>query len=320
MTRPVLLRRLGLAAAAVLAVALSPVVNTGTSSAASSTIKIAPGSQSAVVGDTVTLTFSATDMVAVAGYDFGIQYDTSVLEYVNVEDLQFLGSTGRQASCPAPVTQKIDGTKIGKVQFGCGSIGQQPAGPSGSADLAKVTFKAIGDGTSDVVFWKADLSSPDGADCCGTPTLQEAAVAVGNNAPPPKPEPPAPDPGRLTRNRPSPTDIPVFEVLPDETSGGAGSGSADETGSGAVRSSTNSGSNRSASERAGRQVRSGTAASGSGNDASSSGTDSSGFPVAGTGYQESSGGTWLLYLGYAFAATGVALVAVPMACQRSRDR
>jgi len=88
----------------------------------------------------------ASNVHNLAGFQFSLQYDPSVLKFVDVKEDPFLGSSGRQVNCPT----KNDNN--GLIQFVCITLGppapQGTAGPNGSGTLAVVTFSPIGGGDS----------------------------------------------------------------------------------------------------------------------------------------------------------------------------
>jgi hypothetical protein len=253
-----------------------------------------PPSQIVHEGETFELELAVADAQNLAAYEAEIVYNTSVLEFVTFTDHGYLGSTGRGPICPtAAIKEK-------SVQVGCGSTGGTAlAGPSGSAKLATLTFKAIGDGTSPLVYVKAELANPEGDNCCGTMTLGEGVVQVvgnGEDEPDTLPSTPTPNPRALT---PTPIgDIPEDDgeqlKLPEAQASGAGTGSGSD-GSGRVQGRS------SGAARSSNQAR--------GDDPARAGDD---FPVAGTGPsagdrgdEERAAATLLAFAGVAFMATGI---------------
>jgi hypothetical protein len=246
-----------------------------------------------------------------------IRYDPDILEFIDRGDEGFVGSTGRQMNCPQPI---ID-TNVAYVQFGCGSIGETPAGPSGDGTLATARFKAKDDGTSDLVFLKADLANWNGDDCCGFPEVEEAAVAVGTNSKPPAPDKPKPDPARRNRTRPDGATLPPYEMLPDTPAAENGNGgSAAGNGTGAARGSG-------ADDRGAMAGRSGTAGPGRSGGVAGAGTTagataadgSSIFPVAGYGQPHDPPGP-LPVAAYLLGSVGLILVLMAFDVRRDTQR
>ncbi|MGD0114932.1 MAG: cohesin domain-containing protein [Dehalococcoidia bacterium] len=123
-----------------------------------------------------------SDMHNLAGYQFSLQYDPSVLKFVDVKGDTLLGSTGREVNCPT----KNDNS--GLLQFVCvtlappvGSLGGK-AGPDGSGTLAVVTFAPKGGGDSPLNLTDVKLVAAE-VDQGGMPvetpsTTEDASVHV----------------------------------------------------------------------------------------------------------------------------------------------
>jgi hypothetical protein len=292
------------------------------SQAALATVSITPQSQSAKVGDTVKVTIRAEDVTHLGAYEVMLQYDTDILEYSGFSDLGFLGSTGRQVSCPGPVVT----TDAGTVQAGCVTSTLEPAGPDGDADLAELSFKALAAGTSDLVFLKVELGDENGDGCCGEfwidtdpegeLTIHEAAVAVGSTSLPDEPDPPAPSTQRRTQRAPEGAQNPAFETLPDTPQGQDPSDSAPPGSS----SGSSGGSTRSGSSVRGNARGTTGGASPGGTGASGAAAGSEDFPVAGYGSHQSEDPAWALALAYGLAAVGVALTAGTIGVEEWRRR
>jgi hypothetical protein len=279
------------------------------SQAAVASVSITPASQSATVGETVTVTVSVKDATNLAAYDVMIQYDTGVLEFVDRRDLGFIETSGRAVTCPSPVVD--DEFDLGTVLAGCASSGLEPPGASGDADLMEFTFKAAAGGTSELVFLRVNLADPNGDSCCGdfyfnedegeepeTPPsgdmiISEAAVAVGRTSDPPLPDQPEPSVERRTKTVPTNGQLPAYETLP-ESSGGTTSGSSGQSGSSG------------GSTPGGQNSRSSAGVQGS---SSSGGSGSDDFPSAGHGPADEPESPWVLSLAYGLAGVGLALAA-----------
>ena len=300
---------IGIAAGALMALIALIAPGLASSQSAVATVSITPASQSATVGDTVTVTVKVEDATNVAAYDLMILYDTGVLEFVERRDLEFIQTSGRVVTCPSPVVDTK--FKVGSVQAGCVSDGLTPPGASGDADLMEFKFKAKARGTSDLVFYRVNLADPNGDSCCGDYYLnvdeggvpvgdmiiREAAVAVGQTSDPPAPATPEPDRARRTKRAPVNGQLPAYETLPDTPGNTSSSGSAEsETGTGRSATSRNGNSRSSGGVRGSSSSQSG--ASGSGD-----------FPVAGQGYRDEPESPWVLTLAYGLAGAGVALAA-----------
>jgi hypothetical protein len=271
------------------------------------TVSITPQTQSATVGDSVKVAIRAEGVTHLGAYEVMIQYDPDILEFQGFSDRGFLGSTGRQVSCPGPVVE----AEAGFVQAGCGTPGSLDgiAGPDGDGELAEFTFQALAAGTSDLVFLKVELANEEGSGCCGEfwidddpegeLVINEAAVAIGATSAPSNPDPPAPDSARRHQRTPSGAQNPPFETLPDSSGSETSSGGTNAGSAGTAGGSATGGSSAGASARG---------ATGGSSAGSSAGDAASGdFPVAGYGGARQEHRPWVLTMAYALAVSGLVL-------------
>lgn|GEM_PF-6322213 len=122
--------------------------------------RVAPGQQATVV-------VKGSGLQDLYAYEVQLQYDTRLLEYVNVQPM--LAADGQGYAVPVVPT-------AGKLVFSFTKIGDT-AGTSGDADLMKITFKALSSGsaainTTFVVMVNNELGSrklvPDAANAAAT--------------------------------------------------------------------------------------------------------------------------------------------------------
>ncbi len=128
---------------------------------------IDPASQEVVVGDYFTVDVRVDNVNNLGAYEFTLQFDPELIDYVTVTDGDFLGSTGRVVFCPNPITD------VGTVRFGCVSSDGGTPGASGSGQLAQVVFQAVAPGTSPLDLPMVALADPWGEEIY-------AAVAGGS--------------------------------------------------------------------------------------------------------------------------------------------
>jgi hypothetical protein len=296
------------AAVAALAALLGVWQGTGgaSSQSAQAYVALSPPSQVVNAGATVTVDVSVANVTNLAGWEVRIKYDKAVLEYASFAPSNgFLSGSGREVSCPAPFPHN-DFTEI---QFGCGSIGPTPPGVAGSGKVGTVTFTAKATGESDLEIVKLELANPNGSNCCGVPSPQEAVVqVVSANANPEDEELPptaTPNARKLTPTVPAGAESGENLVLSDD--GQSSPGAAGSSGSGASPSRSAGRSN------AGREASGGTAGAQSGN--------SRGAPVAGTG--AASGGDSdrfdLLALAVMLAVAGGSLITMTALARRRQS-
>jgi hypothetical protein len=93
----------------------------------------------------------ASDVQNLAAFQFGLQYNRSVLKFVGVKEGTLLGSSGRQVTCPDPRLTQDGNTET--LQFNCVTLGPPVSlggtkGADGSGLLAIVTFSPVGGGNT----------------------------------------------------------------------------------------------------------------------------------------------------------------------------
>ena len=159
-------------------------------------------------------------------YEWQLTFDPAVIQFVDVVDGGFLGSTGRTLLfCgKSPYVDPAQGS----VRFGC-ATGGATAGPSGSGLLSKLTFSPVADGTSPLELGWVSLSDTS-TDVVDLPSSRSSGcIAIGTGAtcatptvaPPATPTPPvagtpsaAPTP-TPTGPLPTPTPLPPgLEAVP----------------------------------------------------------------------------------------------------------
>jgi len=110
----------------------------------------------------------ASGVSNLAAFQFSLQYNPSILRYVNVKETTFLGSTGRPVECPEP-RQEQDSKKVERIRFACATLASPvslggKAGPNGAGTLAQVTFAPVGGGNTpldlaDVILVAAEIDA-----------------------------------------------------------------------------------------------------------------------------------------------------------------
>ena len=133
---------------------------TATPVSGAAVVAVNPPSQSVPVGqESFTIEITAADVNVLGGlgaYEWKLNFDPNVIQFVSVADGGFLGSTQRPVSCASPILAP------GSVRFGCGTFGLTPPGPGGSGVLSTVTFKPSAVGTSALHFDDSPSTPTDG--------------------------------------------------------------------------------------------------------------------------------------------------------------
>ena len=129
----------------------------GTASPALPVIRVEPKDNTAEVGETFTVDIIVADITeeeSLYGWECRITFNPDIINAVNATEGPFLEDTGYEAMW---LTPNIDNT-VGTIDMGAllmPSIewgGFPPNGAVGSGNLATITFKAVGQGPSDLGF------------------------------------------------------------------------------------------------------------------------------------------------------------------------
>jgi hypothetical protein len=111
-----------------------------------------------VFGAAFDVDVNIADIADLYGYQFTINYDASVLQAVGVTEGGFLGSAGSTFSDGGVIDNGA-----GSISFIFNTLISAVPGASGSGNLARIGFQAIGVGTStvsfsDVIFLDSNVS------------------------------------------------------------------------------------------------------------------------------------------------------------------
>jgi len=105
-------------------------------------------------GEAFGVTLVVDDVTNLGAFQFRLTYDPNIVQFQDVKEGQFLGSSGRPVECLPPNTPQ------GAIDFTCVTLGSTPEGPTGSGELATVTFQPTGSGTSPLHFDLLILADP----------------------------------------------------------------------------------------------------------------------------------------------------------------
>jgi len=159
------------------------------------TVRVAPVSQEASLGIPFTVDIVVDNVVNLGAYELTLGFDPAILQYVDVENGSFLGSSGRSVNCLGP-----EGSGA-SVRMVCVTLGPEPPGPSGSGVLATVTFLPVNTSIEPVNIKIEGIILTDPMARVITAGTQDGSVTVG-----PAPEPTAtPLPTSTHTPGPSPT-------------------------------------------------------------------------------------------------------------------
>jgi hypothetical protein len=130
-------------AALVAVIALCAPTGIGRADAVSPTFKVDPSSVSVDEGAQFQVRVTISDVEKLGSFEFNLDFDERVIEYVSVSKGLFIESTGRSAACVPLVSDDKD-----TLRYGCVTLQETPIPPSGSGILAEVTFRARRAGSS----------------------------------------------------------------------------------------------------------------------------------------------------------------------------
>lgn len=120
--------------------------------------------QSVNTGDSFSAAINIEAVRNLAGFQFDVVFDPTVLEVVSVEEGTFLSATGSTYWLPP----NIDNATGVIADIACAKTGS--GGATGTGTLASITFRAVGGGESDIRLQNIKLSSPMGETIPATST------------------------------------------------------------------------------------------------------------------------------------------------------
>ncbi len=161
-----------------LAAAMGIALNGTTGAAQQTTVRLeTPGGKVKLEDPAFTVSVVIDDVVNLAGFQFSLEFDPTVLEATAVQEGPFLGSSGREVMC--------GGTEIaaGSARLLCVSVGATVsqggvAGPDGGGVLAVVEFIAVGEGETSLGLRDVKLVEAE-VDESGAPVGIPAATLDG---------------------------------------------------------------------------------------------------------------------------------------------
>lgn len=110
-------------------------------------IGVDPSTVTLSQGETIGIKVKATDSEGLFGFQFDLEYDSAVLEYVSTEEGNFLDNGGADDTFCVAADVSVDGLVD---NYACTRLntGGSVTGVEGSGVLATVTFRALSTGTS----------------------------------------------------------------------------------------------------------------------------------------------------------------------------
>ncbi len=142
----------------VLMILVAVTLVTGAASAAM--VEVSPATGQAAVNDEVTIDIvvSGLENTDLAGFDFGLSYDSSVLTFVDYMLTDELGDIESDEAWDLSPVEQEDGT----VDLALVSLLEDLSSQSSNFSAATIVFNAAAEGVSDLVLSFVDLSDADG--------------------------------------------------------------------------------------------------------------------------------------------------------------
>jgi len=103
------------------------------------------------VGDTIVIDINVADSEDLFGLQYDLNFDEAILEYQSLEDGEFLKKDG------VPLAP-FEFVGTGNVTYAVTRLQSPPSGVEGAGTITKITFKAVGSGTSQLTFTGVKLS------------------------------------------------------------------------------------------------------------------------------------------------------------------
>jgi len=142
---------------ALIAVAVSPRVTSAQDT--STKVKVSGTEVERDGEEYIRVDVTVEDVEDLGSFEFVMSWDGHLLEggEAAIERGDFIGSSGRQVYCEAPVREPY------ALRYACVTLGQEPReGASGDGLLASVYLRPEGDGSASIQFTHAQLTTPPG--------------------------------------------------------------------------------------------------------------------------------------------------------------
>jgi hypothetical protein len=114
-----------------------PVADNGSVIVKSPSLRIEPLTTTKMPGEVFDVAVWIDYAVDMGAFQFSLEWNSSIIQLVDVDLGPYLGSTGRTLG---PITKSIH---PGKLLYGATTLGDAPAGPTGSGMLVTLHFKAL---------------------------------------------------------------------------------------------------------------------------------------------------------------------------------
>lgn len=141
----------------------------------SALVSIAPATRSvSKSSDQVQVSVDVAGVHDLAGFQFVVAFDGSVLKPLAVDKTQFIAQSGREIVCADPTLEEA------AVRLSCVTLRETPPGVDGDGTIADILFKPVGSGSSSLSLKNVKLVHPDGTEI--TSTVQDGKITVSGSS------------------------------------------------------------------------------------------------------------------------------------------
>jgi hypothetical protein len=157
-----------------LLVIVSSLLVIASSIASAASVIVDPSSQTADMGDTITVDVRIEDVQGLFGFQFDLRFDSDIIDFDGMEEGDFLKSASSSTFCTTPNTGLSEISNIA-----CTSLGESA---SGSGILYTFQFRVVGEGTAQVELGGLKLSDSSANQIDSS--KRDGTVIVGGGDPP----------------------------------------------------------------------------------------------------------------------------------------
>ncbi len=138
------------------------------------TVRVVPPSDSVTKSTKgIDVSIDVANVTNLAGFQFVLVVDPSVLKPLSARKTAFLSTSGREIFCPEPTIEDA------AIRYACVTLRETPAGVDGSGTIATVSLQPAAKGTSDLVLKEVRLVHPDGTEIASTTADSRLSVTGG---------------------------------------------------------------------------------------------------------------------------------------------
>ena len=165
-----------LAALLLLALAAFPAAVGAQDNSSKATVTVATPDQVPPGTSDIPVSVNVTGASNLAGFQFVLSFDPSILKVVSVDKTDLLGKTGRQIQCGDPTIDPA------AVRFFCVTLGLTPPGIDGDGTLAVIHLQSLKGGKSPLQLSTVKLVHPDASTLASTTLNGTLVISSGSGS------------------------------------------------------------------------------------------------------------------------------------------